>query len=311
MKEMKSLKWFMALVPIIICGCAQVVHDLKETEDISSVSFSISSFKLADEYSDTKTSFGSEGGFLWTDKDTVGIYPNTGGQVYFSLEGGGGANRAEFDGGGWAFKPASTYYSYYPFVGNIYLDRTKIPVSYLGQKQIGTTATDHIGPFDFMYTAGTNAAGGSIDFQYDHLNCIIEFRLTLPADSYSKLTITAPTAVFPITGYYDLTADHPVIVPTEYSDHLSIDLENITVGEQEMFKVYLLSAPVNLNGVGVTVSVLNTERTEMRCNKTPTREYLASTLYYLTCNQWSSVPQTMAMSIEKWGESEDVTGNAQ
>ena len=79
-----------------------------------------------------------------------------------------------------------------------------------------------------------------------------------------------------------------------------IDLEGITLTSQTSFDVYLLSAPVDLKGVQVTVSVVNGEETELQCYKTPSKSYFKQNLYGLTCNVWTEVPQTVSINIGDW-----------
>lgn len=304
---MKRLHLFLICLPILLLGCAKSI----DTSDdiVKSMTFTISDFTLAGEDFETRTSVDSDGGFFWAAKDTVGIYPNTGSQVFFELTEGEGASSAKFDGGGWDFKSSAVYYSYYPFFGDIYLDRTHIPVSYLGQKQVGTVKTDHIGPYDYMYTEGSSAEDGNVNFTYNHLSCIIKLRLRLPVGTYSKLAITAPSKILPIKGYFSLMADSPEIIPTEYSNQLSIDLEDFVVTDSSAdYFVWLLSAPVNLNGVEVTVSVLNGNKTELQCKKTPSREYFRENIYPLGCVSWTEVPQSMSMFIKGWEEGDQIRG---
>jgi len=306
---MKRAYSFVLCLPILLLGCSKN-NDVKTSDEIvKSMTFTISDFNSSGEDFETRTSVGSNGGFFWAANDTVGIYPNTGSQVFFELTEGEGASSAKFDGGGWDFKSSAVYYSYYPFIGDIYLDRTHIPVSYLGQKQIGTDKTDHIGPFDFMYTPGSPAKDGNVSFTYNHLSCIIKLRLQLPVGTYSKLAITAPSNVLPVKGYFNLMADSPAIIPTEYSNQLSIDLEDFVVTDSSTdYYVWLLSAPVNLNGVEVTVSVLNGNKTELQCKKTPSREYFRENIYPLGCVTWTEVPQSMSMFIQDWDNGDQIRG---
>ena len=285
-------------------------------DEIRSVSFNVEPFKVIEEdgsYNRTRTNFLDDGTgtFLWASGDTVGIYPNTGSQVYFKLNVGNDATHAEFDGGGWEFKAGSTYYSYYPFIGNIYLKRDHIPVSYLGQKQVGTSDHSHIGPFDFMYSPGVPVQGGDLDFSYSHLSCIIRLRVVLPAGTYKKLAITAPGQSFITKGYYNLTSSQPVIIPTEHSNQLMIDLESITTtGNSSEFVVYLMSAPVDLTGTQITVSVLNSERKEFQCTKTPSYAYTAGSICKLGCTSFTEVSQSMGLIIDDWGDGGNIGGNA-
>ena len=294
----------------VFAACQQRVSTNEQIQEIKSLEFSITPYQLEEESPDTRTAVNGTS-FQWAAGDTVGIYPNTGAQVYFAMTSGAGASTAVFDGGGWAFKPSSFYYSYYPFIGSIYLNRNHIPVSYLGQKQIGKTATDHIGPYDFMYTRPSSAQDGNVNFQYDHLNCIIRPRLQgLPAGHYTKLAVTAPSAVFPTKGYYDLMAAQPAIIPTQWSNQLVIDLEEFYIQEGAEALVYLMCAPVQVGGVELTISVLNEQRTEYQCKKTPSDNYVAGRIKGLTCNTFDAVPQSMGLIINDWGDGGEIGGNA-
>lgn len=297
----------------LIESCSENRDFQKDDQTIKSVVFSVNDFQEtdADAHPLTKTGIKDGGGFIWTENDTVGVYPNSGSQVYFAMESAAGADAAVFNGGGWAFKASAEYYSYYPFIGNIYLDRHKIPVSYAGQKQVSLSNSDHIGSFDYMYTPATTSQNGSLNFNYSHLSCIIRLTLTLPAGNYTKLAITAPSEAFVKSGWFDLQSDSPQIAATEYSRQLVTELEEINITEQTTFKVYVLSAPVRLNGVEVTVSVLNDQKKEFQCKKTPSKDYEAQSIYGLTCSSWTEVPQSMGMIIDGWDDGGSLGGDAE
>lgn len=294
-----------AVLPLItLIGCT------KNDVPISKTIFSIDDFQVLGEYPQTRTSIASGNEFIWAAGDTVGIYPNSGGQVYFAMTSGVGAKTAEFDGGGWDFKPSAVYYSYYPFIGDIYLNRNHIPVRYTGQKQIGTTGIEHIGPYDYMYTPATSAADGKLNFSYKHLSCIIRPKVTLPAGKWEKLAITAPSAVFATQGYFDLETSEPAIVATAYSNQIQIDLEGIALNSETTFYIYILSAPVDLKGKEITISVLNDKRTEFQCKKTPSYVYTAGFIGGLTCNSWTEVPQSMGLILQDWEDGGNIGGTA-
>lgn len=291
------------------CKEAEVIPGA-DPQDIQSLIFTIDPFQLDDEFAKTRTSVNGTA-FLWAAEDTVGIYPSTGSQVYFAMTAGEGASSAVFDGGGWAFKPSSVYYSYYPFIGNIYLKRNHIPVSYLGQKQKGNL-TDHIGPYDFMYTDPSSAESGYVSFQYHHLNCIIRPRLVgLPAGTYTKLAVTADSEVFPTHGYYDLMADTPAVIPTQYTNQLVIDLEDFSVETGNEYMVYLMSAPITVKNMELTISVLNSQKKEFQCKKTPSANYFAGEIKGLRCDSFTEVPQSMGLIIDDWGDGGNIGGDAE
>ena len=269
-----------ALTLLVIISCSRSISDNEFR-----ILFSVNDFREIDESSiQTRTSLVNGTNFVWSEKDTVGIYPNTGGQVYFAMSAGAGTKNASFDGGGWAFKPSALYYSYYPFIGNTYLDKHHIPVSYLGQHQPTATSIDHIGQYDFMITPATSAESGGLSFNYSHLNCLIRVTAKLPMGTYTKMTIKSPDKDFIIKGYYDLSSPHPVIIADETSDQLSITLDSINVDSETNLVVYMMSAPVNLKGKEIIVSFFTTTSTIYSQVKAPSREYTAETIGGLTCS---------------------------
>ena len=302
----KYLLWFVILA-VLAVGC-----EVSPDEPVKALSFAIDRYQDGDAESSmgTKTTMDDEGKFFWSACDTVGIYPNTGAQIYFELTAGEGASNAEFDGGGWDFKAASTYYSYYPFIGDIYLDRNRIPVSYLGQKQTGKTDISHIGPYDFMYTHGTSAESNNLHFAYKHMNCILRFRLTLPAGIYTRMAITATEDIFVESGYFDLMAATPTIVPVTYTDHLAIDLENVSSDGSE-FRVFMMAAPVNIVGKQWVVSVWDSEKKEYQCPKSTSKIFEPQTIYGFNCTTWTEVPQSVGFSMQSWEPGTNIGGTAE
>ncbi len=281
---------------------------------VDRISFIVDEYKeIGEDTPPTRTSIRNNTEFIWADSDTVGIYPNTGAQVYFAMEDGAGANSAEFNGGGWALKQSAKYYSYYPFIGDIYLNRHCIPVSYDGQKQCGLTGVDHIGAYDYMYTDATSSESGNLNFSYHHLGCIIRPKLTLPAGTYTKLAITAPSEVFVESGWFDLQPqDNSVSINgTKFSNQITIDLDGVSVDGSTTFLVYVMSAPVNLKGTEITISVLNDQKKELQCKKTPSANYTAGRIGALTCSSWAEVPQSMGMIIGDWDKGGNIGGDAQ
>lgn len=267
----------LALLTVFSCNRSTSEKDLR-------ILFSVNDFQDPEEsLGPTRTSLVNGSNFVWSERDTVGIYPNTGGQVYFAMAAGAGTKNASFDGGGWEFKSSSVYYSYYPFIGNTYLDRHHIPVSYLGQSQPTATSIDHIGQYDFMATPGTTAESGGLSFNYSHLNCLIRVTATLPAGTYTKMTLKSPDNDFTVKGYYDLTSSNQSIIPEVMSNSLSISLNSITLDSESNLVVYMMSAPVNLKGKEIIVSFETATATFYSQTKTPSRIYGAETIGGLTC----------------------------
>ena len=138
---MKRFFFVLAASSLLLAACSGLEQSIPEIADsndsnvgegdlVEKVVFEVLPIKDGDE-PETKASAvpyqnpngGQSVKFVWEATDTVGIYPNTGSQVYFNIVDGVGTSSVSFNGGGWALKSNSTYYSYYPFVGDIYLKR--------------------------------------------------------------------------------------------------------------------------------------------------------------------------------------------
>lgn len=285
---MKS-KWLLLLaLPILFYSCSDNIGD-NIGERNQSIVFTVKDFTDTPDDLTTRTSILDGSRFIWSEGDTVGIYPNTGGQVFFAMEEGAGASSATFDGGGWDFKPSSVYYSYYPFIGNIYLDRNHIPVSYLNQNQPTATDLEHIGAFDFMYTPGTSAADGNLHLFYSHLNCIIRVTATLPVGVYTNMTIESPDPDFTIKGYYDLEATTPSIIAIEKDNSLSISLGNIESDGSSPIVIYMMSAPVDMKGKKINVTFTDNRGIFYTQEKTPSVAYNAGAIGKLSCTSFTAI----------------------
>ncbi|MBR6589350.1 MAG: fimbrillin family protein [Bacteroidaceae bacterium] len=266
------------------------------TEDVNSITMTATDF----EYPITRTDFGigsSGAAFKWAANDTVGIFPNEGSQVYFPMTSGAGTNSATFTGGGWALKSSATYAAYYPFIGNMYLDQTKIPVSYTGQTQTGNGSTAHLGAYDFMAASATTAENGGVNFTFKHLGCLVQLKITVPnAGTLSSVTLSADEEFFVEKGYIDLTTATPTIVSTQTASSLNIDLKDVTTtATNEVVTVYFMMAPVDMTGKTLTVKVGNAEGTM------DAKNFEEGTAYQMTASLIPSGPIAVDLGLSvKW-----------
>ena len=290
---MKQSIFFMVASIGLLAGCSQIEQDIADVNSLSDgdlverVIFEVLPVKDGDD-PETKASAvpnGGSVGFVWEATDTVGIYPDKGSQVYFNIEDGVGTSSVSFTGGGWALKQNSTYTSYYPFVGDIYLKRGKIPVSFAGQKQIGTTSP-FVGARYYLATGASTSENGVLRFSYNTLNTIINVNATLPAGTYTKMSLTTEDPLFVEEGTYSL--DERTIVGTKFTNTLEIDLENVVLTEEATIPIYIMSAPVDLKGKEVMVKVISSDGKKYVCVKTPSKAYAAGTRYGLTCDEMES-----------------------
>ena len=275
---------------ILIASCAKI-EQISSPEDcgaipadnlIQTIIFEVPGFSPGDEVISTKSAHVPSGDkleFAWEATDTVGIYPDKGSQVFFSMENGAGTNIATFDGGGWSLKQNSTYSCYYPLVGEFYLDRDKIPVSFTGQTQ--KSPSDFSDALYILVSEGATASNGNLRFTFDKLNTIIRLDATLPAGRYTRASLTVDEPLFVSKGTFSLNDRE--IIGQEYSKTLEIGLVDFSLPEESLTHIYLSSAPVDLKGKRVTVRVFSDDGGVYECVKTPSRSYEANKWYYLTC----------------------------
>ena len=148
---------------------------------------------------ESRTLISNEGKFAWTEGDIIGFLPDEGSQVYFKI---GNINESEpnkatFDGGAWDLKAGNNYAAYYPFIQDIMLDRTEVPVDYSVQtysaRQDGKVSPSH----DYMAAIPVEREDGGLNFQFKHLGAVVEVEFSLPADDlafvnyYGKWTLEA------------------------------------------------------------------------------------------------------------------------
>lgn len=169
----KILKTLGAVALGLLCiGCTQEFKEINPAYnpdivngDIRYVEFMIPGFIDEGHDIQTKTTLTSQG-FVWAEKDTVGIFPSKGNQIYYEMSSGAGSSSAVFDGGGWALKDEYIYSSYYPLKGDFYLDRKSIPVTYSTEvTQCGNNNSEHLGANAFMFAPETTVSNGKVTFK--------------------------------------------------------------------------------------------------------------------------------------------------
>ena len=184
----------------------------------------------------------------WAENDTVGVFPDKGGQVYFPMISGAGTKNASFDGEGWALKDGRTYGAYYPFIADILLDRNAVPVSYTGQKQVGNGSMAHLGDYDYMVAAPTAPEFGSAHFMFKHLSALVQLKITVPQPAtLTSVKLVTENNLFFIEGEVDLMETTPSIAPITPVNEIELALQDIstTQANQEVM-LYMMIPPTNL-----------------------------------------------------------------
>ena len=186
----------------------------------------------------------------WATNDTVGVFPDKGGQVYFPMTSGAGTKNASFNGGGWSLTDGSVYSAYYPFIGAMYLDRNAVPVNYTGQTQVGNGSMAHLGDYDYMVATPTAPEFGSAQFMFKHLSALVQLKITVPQPAtFSSVKLVTDTQAFAVKGKVDVMAKSPVITPVTPANEMVLNLKNVaTTKENEVVTFYFMLPPADLSG---------------------------------------------------------------
>ena len=247
----------MVVAAIISCTVSEQPDKLADG-DFESVVMKASAFEWAEGVA-TKTHISGDASFTWADGDLVGIYPDVGTQVRFPIVGmeGERSDRANFTGGGWAVKNASRYMAYYPFISDMELDKTAVPVDYTSQCQDGLNSAAHLNAYDFMAAASVAPSNGEIAFDFNHMSSFLRLDLTVPkVGEYNTLTLTCQGGRFATKGTVDISAAAPAITPTHWSPEFVVNLQNFTTTTvNQQVSIYLLIPPVDLSGCTVRVNL--------------------------------------------------------
>lgn len=213
---------------------------------------------------DTKNEaiIGSQVDFVWSVKDSVGIFPDAGSQIYFSMASGAGQVSAAFDGGGWALKKSSAYFSYFPFTPDFYINKEALPLTYLGQRQQGNAQENRadIGNYGYMVAKGVaDEATGSLYFNYERIGDLFRVKIPVLPGTYTSMTVRTDSDVLVQSGTYNavdmgLTVDNPV-----YADYLTLALDDVTFEQKGTLVAFIMMAPFDYLNHQLTFELVDSE----------------------------------------------------
>lgn len=247
---MKKLIYILGII-LIFTGCTEEDEiDYSGNQNISNIRVSAENFSYSHP-NGTRGLSDNVLNFKWGAADTIGIFPEKGGQLGLPMTAGNGVdNQINFDGGAWALNQSCSYSAYFPFKGDMYLERTQIPVNFTGQKQNGNGSAAHLVQYDYMATGSTIPAGDLLALNFKHLGAVLEIQITTPEPmGLQTIEISADTAAFVQTGTFNPTDSVQGINAVTKSSRVRLDLEEMqTTGESLIAKIYCMAAPVNLSG---------------------------------------------------------------
>ena len=203
------------------------------------------------------------GKIVWGEKDTIGIYPNSGDQLSFPIVEGVGTSKCVFNGGGWALKADSTYTAYSPFNRSYYYkDKRELPISMLGQKQVGNNNSTHLGKYDIQAAIGNKPTNGSLTFALKRKVAFVRFDLTAPKAATWKSITLESDAHFPIEATMDLSKETPTLTTTSSSNSVTLELEDVNTDDSLHIVAYMAFLPVDITNKSLSIKLTDNEGNE-------------------------------------------------
>lgn len=231
------------IVALISCSTENESSELLQ-QDVKQISVNIEGMVSDD--ADSRVARDENGDFLWEKNDSLGVFPNVGGQVGFGIEEKYiGTTHATFNGGGWALRNSYTYSAYSPF--NFYNRNVKaVPMSYIGLVQDGNNSKSHLSSKIFMASAPATVIDGVLTFSMSHRGSITELALTLPqAGTYTSVDLYTSEEILPIEVAFDLQSAQLTQRNIKYSNHYSLKLNNVkTTAANEVVTVWFITPAV-------------------------------------------------------------------
>lgn len=279
---------FVALALMLASCSANDVEDIVQNGDIQKITVSVKDYGMDNYSQESRTYFNPSGNsFSWLADDVIGIFPENGAQLPFAMSSGAGTSTATITGGSWGLKATEEYAAYYPFSKqNYFTDRGNIHFNYVGQEQTGDNSTMHLGMFDLMAADNAQANGDNLHFEFKHLGCIFNLKVTIPfAGTYSSVTLTADEALFASEVKLDLTQAKAQVSAVEMSKTMTLALTDFTTPtDNYKANLYLMCSPCDLQGKTIKLKLKSANGYTYSCDKTFSNIYTAGKRYGFTFN---------------------------
>ena len=236
-------------------------NDISTTEGIKEITVTINDFGTtrSELYRDD-----NDINFKWSSGDTLGVFPDVGDQVSFTIdESQVGSASAIFDGGGWALKSTHTYRVYFPYIRDIDLKKDAIPLDYSGQIQIGNNNYDHLGKYDFLASDAVSPSDGKLNIIMNHIGAIMILRLKIPEPgifTYLRIYDMDYEMTFPTQATLDLSGEKSLLKDVKYWIDTSMWLNKIeTTKENEEIVVSMMIPPIDLTDKQIKVELIRSD----------------------------------------------------
>lgn len=244
----------LALLPILLVSC-QSESDQENTfmNEVREIHVSVEN--MEEDLNTRAYPFVSDFDIRFFNTDTLGIFSLKDGkqqtyQMTFPVLAADGqaVKSFNFTGGGWYMSEEYQYQAYCPYNYDN-RDATKLPLLYVGQKQIGNNNMDNLSPYFFVTSEASSPTNHKLSLSLTSRNNIARYILPAPAvASYKKLYLCAEEEVFAAKSTYNLE-ESSFGIPSKKTKATSLSLENISatsVGQE--LTLFMIVCPIDLTG---------------------------------------------------------------
>lgn len=245
---------------LVVLSCSQIDVPVDSVSEISGeyerVVMVMPSCEF-DECAQTRNEVLLSGGikYVWSVTDTVGIFPTAGSQLFFSMASGAGEVNAMFDGGGWALVRGAEYFSYFPFIPDFYIDKTAVPLTFVGQSQDGNADPNHayLGNYCYMAAKGEyDQESDALYFKYQRLGVLFRFMIPVKSGMYESLTVSVDDDILVQNGTFNAMAVDQVIYDPVYSDSLTLEFSDLVFETDGTLVAFMLLPPFDISSRQLT-----------------------------------------------------------
>lgn len=244
------MKKYISLISLLILSLVSCTNELENFftgGEVTTINVSAEEFQSSTRTAINKSNYAVN----WSEGDIIGIFPMEEGsrQIAFDIKSGSGSSSASFDGKGWGLKSGTEYVAYYPCSSNAFLDKTSIALDYTGQTQNGNGDTSHLGTYDFLKTASTQAVNGSLDLQFEHIGTLVHLTLNVPNGTYKKVELHTD-GTFYSKAFLNLETGNTLPDEDSETKTMTLNLNNVSVSDGKL-EIFTMIYPVDLEGSNI------------------------------------------------------------
>lgn len=263
---MKNIQRILLLILLsLACSCTSDFYEISDVidDDPMKVTAILPDWNLEDVKTRTSITTGPYPTLpspVWVTGDSIGIYPNAGGdQLSFRINE-GGSKTCTFDGGGWAMTSAS-YTAYSPFKRSYYYrQKDALPISMLGQTQDGNDNAGHLGAYDIQIATGEKPETGSLIFSFSRKVALVRIEITAPKVATWTSVSLESDALFTTDAIMNLDLQTPSVTPITTSNSVTLNLKNVSTTRNNLSIIaYMMLLPVDLTGKSLSVKLTDNE----------------------------------------------------